>query len=87
MTYIERSFGGGGAHMYVPFSPLLHPQNDKGERRPQVLVQDNYQADDPNTRPFQTGLVNNDYLDGHHRAETVDKQLGQGVLGGWNLRL
>lgn len=80
MAYFERSLSGGG-----PFSPLLHQQNDKGGRGPKVLVQNNYLADDPNTHAFQMGLVNTNYLCGHYRAETADKQLGQGDSGGGNL--
>lgn len=77
VTYIERSFSDwGGGLIGVCHPPhLLHLQNEKV---PRVLVHDNYLADDPNTRPFKTGLVNIEYLDGQHRAETVDMQLGKG---------
>lgn len=73
--------------MCLPFSLHLHLQNDKGGRGPQVLLQIIYHADDPNIHPFQTDLLNTNYLCGHFRVETVDKQLGQGDSDGGNLGL
>lgn len=75
----------GGLYVFAILPPSSPTKRQRWEGTSGTAT--DYHADDPNIHPFQTDLLNTNYLCGHFRVETVDKQLGQGDPDGGNLGL